>query len=240
MATEEITEKLTELSRVLVADDGLDATLGRVAKLSTTLIDACDSCGVSLVRGGSVSTRAASDDRADRVDEIQYSQGEGPCLQAIQTGDKVHVPSFDDEERWPQFIDRARQEGIRASYSVPLRVDDHVVGSLNFYSIDGAFTDSDEQMGDVLASQAAVALHNARTFNEVLNLVDQLNEALGSRDLIGQAKGMLMARHDIDQGRAFDVLRRESQHRNVKLRTLAEQVVSGEVRIDDVGAGEPR
>ncbi|WP_420451305.1 ANTAR domain-containing protein [Ilumatobacter sp.] len=232
MASEAITDKLIELSQVLVADDGLDATLGRVARLSTSLIDACDSCGVSLIRDGSVSTRAASDERADRIDDIQYSHGEGPCLQAIETGETVHVTSFAQEERWPQFIESALDEGIRASYSVPLRVEQNVVGSLNFYSIDGAFTDSDKQIGDVLASQAAVALHNARTFNEVLNLVDQLNEALASRDLIGQSKGILMANLSLGPDQAFDVLRRESQNRNVKLRDLAEQVVSGAVVID--------
>ena len=228
----DLTAKLTELASLLVTDDGLDATLERVAKMSTSLIEACDSCGVSLLRDGTVSTRSASDARADRVDEIQYAQGEGPCLEAIKIGQAVHVDSFADEERWPLFIDRARQEGIRASYSVPLTVRGETLGSLNFYSTGAPFSDADEQMGDVLATQAAAALRNAQTFNEVLALVDQLNEALRSRDVIGQSKGMLMSRFSLTSDDAFQLLRTESQHRNVKLRTLAEEIVAGTSTID--------
>lgn len=232
---DELTERLAQLGRVLLTDGGLDASLDRVAKLSTSLIDACDSCGVSLAIDGKVSTRAASDDRADRVDEIQYSQGEGPCLSAIETGVPVLVDSFRVEDRWMAFIDRARTEGIRASYSVPLRVtDDAVVGSLNFYSTDGPFGDRDQLIGDLLAAQAAVGLRNAQTFADALTMVDQLNEALATRDVIGQAKGMLMARLDLDADAAFDALRTASQHGNVKLREIAEQVADGQLDAADL------
>ena len=231
---EDLRRRLADLSRLLVGEQSLDSTLERVASLSTTIIDACDSCGVSLLApDGSVSTRHASDDRADRVDELQYSTGEGPCLQAIELGNVVQVTSFDAETRWPAFIERALEEGIVSSYSVPLRVEDEIVGSLNMYSRHGAFGDSDERLGDLLASQAAVALKNAQTFHGVLEMVDQLNEALGSRDVIGQAKGMLMARHSIDADAAFDMMRRESQHRNVKLRQLAADIAE---RRTDLGA----
>ena len=231
MKNDELTMKLTELGQLLVTDDGLDATLERVADLSTSLIEACDSCGVSLLRDGSISTRSASDERADRVDEIQYDQGEGPCLEAIERGEAVRVPSFSEETRWPEFIARAADEGVRASYSVPLRVKDDVVGSLNLYSTSGRFEDTDEAMADVLAGQAAVALRNAQTFNEVLDMVDQLNEALSSRDIIGQCKGVLMQQHGIDADAAFQLLRAESQSRNVKLRDLAGQIVTGAVDV---------
>jgi len=227
-----VVEKLIELSRLLVEDDGLDATLGRVATVSTSLIGACDSCGVSLVSDGVVSTRAASDARADRVDELQYSQGVGPCLEAIRTGDAVRVSSFEDETRWPGFIERALLEGVRASYSVPLRVDDALVGSLNLYSCGTEFSPSDQAVGNLLATQAAVALRNAQTFHDVLDMVDQLEDALSSRDLIGQAKGMLMAQMGLDSDQAFDELRRMSQERNIKLRDLAQHVVDGTVGID--------
>lgn len=228
-SSDELTERLTELSRVLIADDGLDASLERVATLSTSLIGSCDSCGVSLASNGRISTRAASDDRADRVDAIQYEHGQGPCLQAIETGAAVRVESFDDETRWHEFIERARVEGIKASYSVPLTVqNDVVVGSLNFYSCGSAFDERDRRIGDLLAAQAAVGLRNAQTFAEALDMVDQLNEALLSRDLIGQAKGMLMARHGLDSDGAFEALRTASQHRNIKLRDVATQVIDGD------------
>lgn len=231
-ATDDLTDKLTALSRVLVFDDGLDSTLARVAELSTSLIDVCDGCGVSLVQDGTVSTRAASDARADRVDEIQYSEGEGPCLHAIETGAAVRVPSFDSETRWPSFIERAVDEGIISSYSVPLDVGGDVVGSLNFYSSSASFGDEERRIGDLLAAQAAVGLRNAEKFERARSMVDQLTEALDSRDTIGQAKGILMTRHDLDADQAFDTLRAASQHRNIKLRDLAAMVITGDVEID--------
>lgn len=222
--------QLVELSRVLTTKDGLDLTLERVATLSTSLVESCDGCGVSLLRNGSVSTRAASDDRADRVDELQYREGEGPCLHAMTTGEPVSVPSFEAEARWPGFIDRAIDEGIKASYSVPLRVDTDIVGSLNLYSSNADFGAEDRRVADMLAGQAAVALKNAQTLKDVLDLVEQLQGALESRDLIGRAKGMLMARHGLTDHEAFQRLRRESQNRNIKLRTIALDVV--ELRLD--------
>lgn len=232
--SDDLTRRLTELSQVLIADDGLDASLKRVATLSTSLIGSCDGCGVSLAHHGTVSTRAASDDRADRVDEIQYKYEEGPCLHAIETGMAVQVESFEDETRWSKFIEHAREEGIQASYSVPLTVKDDVVGSLNFYSCRGPFEARDRQIGDLLAAQAAVGLRNAQTFADALSLVDQLTQALDSRDVIGQAKGMLMVRHNLDSETAFAALRTASQHRNIKLRDVATMIVDGDLDIDDL------
>ena len=232
--SDDLARTLTALSEVLIADDGVDESLQRVATLSTSLIGTCDSCGVSLVRDGSFYTRAASDERADRVDEIQYSEGVGPCLEAIVTGEPVHVDSFAEERRWLPFIERAREEGIRASYSVPLRVRSEVVGSLNFYSCGGSFSEHDEQIGDMLAAQAAVGLRNAQTFAEALEMVEQLNEALQSRDVIGQSKGMLMTRFDVDPDEAFDLLRRFSQRSNRKLRDVAAEVAEGTIALDEL------
>lgn len=216
---------LMKLGQLVVTEEPVSTALARVAEMASSVIDVCDCCGVSLVQGDHVETRAASDDRADDVDEMQYSAGSGPCLQAIEDGRAVNVASFDDESRWPEFIQRARAAGIRASYSVPLTVDDDIVGSINYYSASSAFDPRARHLGDLFATQAAVALHNARTFSGVRDLVGQLREALESRDVIGQAKGILMARHGIDAEAAFDRLRTESQHRNQKLRTIAARLV---------------
>lgn len=228
---QQISEQLLQLSRLLVEEDDLDGTLQRVADLSTTLVGACDSCGVSLLTEGrlatrAVGTRAASDARADRVDELQYASGVGPCLEAIETGQAVVAPSFATEERWEVFIDRAMREGIRASYSIPLRIGEEIVGSLNLYSCDDPFEEVDQTLADLLATQAAVALRNAQTYHQVLELVSQLHEAVDSRDVIGQAKGVLMARFGLDADEAFSRLRDESQRRNVKLRELAADIAA--------------
>lgn len=222
---EALTAYLNDLNRLVVSEEPVTAALDRVATLSSTFIEACDSCGVSLVEVDRVVTRAASNDRADRVDSIQYDTGVGPCLQAIADGKPVDVESFEGENRWPEFIDRAKAEGIRASYSVPLIVDEEIVGSINFYSYDRPFSADERRMGELFATQAAVALHNAKTVSGVRDLVGQLREAVESRDVIGQAKGILMARHSLSAEEAFDELRTRSQAANRKLREVAMSVV---------------
>ncbi len=226
---EDVTEQLAALGQVLIVEDGLETTLERVATLSVALIAACDACGVALVKDGLVSLRAASDSTADRIDAVQYQLGTGPCLLAIDAGEPVRVDSFAGEERWKDFIESAMQEGVRASYSIPLVIRGDVVGSLNLYSRDHAFDDADERIGALLASQAAVVLRNAQTFDDVLQLVEQLREALASRDVIGQAKGMLRARLGLDDEEAFGVLRTLSQSRNEKLRDVAAKIVDGSI-----------
>ena len=216
--------RLTEMTQLVVSDPTVDATLNRIAS-TALMIPSCDGCGVSVVDGDHVSTRAASGARADRIDAIQYDAGDGPCLQAIMDGRAVTVDTFESEHRWPDFTPSARAEGLRASHSVPLFVDEEVVGSINFYSYDEPFAPDDQILGELFAVQAAIAVENARTVDRLRTVVNQLNEALSSRDVIGQAKGILMLRHGLDADRAFDQLRRRSQRDNTKLRDVAAAIV---------------
>lgn len=225
-----VTHALTELNEALAVDGELDAGLHQIAALCASLIATCDGCGVSVADDGGITTRAASDERADRVDAIQYEHDDGPCLQAIDTGEPVIVDSFQDERRWQEFIEQARGEGIVASYSVPLTAQGNTVGSLNLYSSHGPFDRDDREVADLLAAQAGIGLRNALTFAAAQAVVEQLREALGSRDVIGQAKGILMARHGVDADAAFDLLRVTSQHKNVKLRDVAADVVERQLR----------
>jgi GAF domain-containing protein len=223
-----ISEVLTELSWLVLGDDSLDAVLGRVVALAVETIAPCDSCGISVAEGARVSTRAASDRRAEQVDNLQYEAGEGPCLTAIATGDPIVVPDLSAESRWPAFRRLAHGSDVVASYSVPLEVGQVRLGSLNYYSVAERFRPEDRAIADVFARQASVALANARTLADKHTELEQLHEALASRDIIGQAKGRLMARHEVDADSAFDLLRSMSQDHNVKLRDLAARVAAGE------------
>jgi GAF domain-containing protein len=162
---------------------------------------------------------------AQRIDDDQYAADEGPCLTAIRTGQTVKVDSLRAEARWPAFTHRAEAEGIRSSCSVPLPVDHSIVGALNLYSASGPFGDRDEWTAHELAKQAAVTLANAVAFNRMQALVANLTDALASRDVIGEAKGIIMERQRCTPDAAFDILRMASQRQNIKLRALAQQVV---------------
>jgi GAF domain-containing protein len=222
---EEATRAITELSRLLLGEEALDLSLRRTAELAASVIPTCETCGVTLVDQERIETRVALDEVAERVDLSQYETGEGPCLDAIRAAEPTKIVSLQRETRWPRFTERAVDVGLESSYSVPLLVEGDVVGALNLYSLSRAFTEQDEQLAARFAEQAAVSLANARAYNRSRELVNHLREALESRDLIGQAKGIIMEREGCSADEAFAILRLVSQQQNVKLREVARRLV---------------
>ncbi len=224
--SDEFSSRIGELSQTLLSDEGIDGFLTRAARLSVALVPACDTCSVSVVTdAGKVRTRASSDDLAARVDQHQYDEGEGPCLEAIETGAPVRSVLFVEETRWSKFSKMAAAEGVAGSYSVPLQAAERTVGALNLYSQTRPFAEGDQEISEAFAGQAAVAVANADAYHQALELSRHLEEALKSRDVIGQAKGIIMERERVTADHAFDMLRKVSQAKNVKLREVAELVV---------------
>jgi len=215
----DLSETFAEVARSLRAVGGVQATLERIVTLAVQTIDGCDHAGVSFVQGGTVVTPAASDDVPRLVDTVQYETGEGPCLDAIREHEVFETEDLPAETRWPHFSARAAEEsGVVSMVSFRLFVEEDTLGALNLYSKRrAAFDEDDRIVGSVFAAHAAVALSAAIK-------QQQLEEALQSRDVIGQAKGILMAREEVTADQAFDMLRRGSQRLNVKLRTLAQQI----------------
>lgn len=164
---------IDELGRVLVARESVEGLLQRVADTALQVINRCDSASVSLAEEGQVSTWASTDDAAERVDQHQYGTDEGPCLDAIRTGDANFVDSLDCDERWPQFSPRAVDEGMVSLYSLPLKVEEETVGALNLYSRSKPFAYHDLQAAEALAEQAAVTLTNAQAYHEVRGKLEQ-------------------------------------------------------------------
>jgi len=131
----------------------------------------------------------------------------------------VRVPDMAHEDRWPQFAQRASAAGAASMLSFQLFVEGDNLGSLNLYSRQrDAFDDESEHVGLLFASHAVVALADARK-------VQQLQRGLVGRDVIGQAKGILMERFGVTSEQAFRVLTRFSQQNNRKLRDVAEELV---------------
>jgi len=217
---------LRTLSRLLLAEETLDATLSRVAGLACRTLGSCDIASVTMINGGRPSTPVQTDPLAKELDTVQYSSDHGPCLEAYSVHGVVRATVPACADRWPQFTDAAQKAGVRSVLAVPLMVNDQPFGALNLYSqTTDDFHDEDEETAVLFSEQAAVACANAEIYWRTHNLTHHLREALESRDVIGQAKGILMARRGITSDAAFDALRRVSQHRNIKLREIAEQVV---------------
>lgn len=223
----EILDALQKLSSLLESEDAFERTLDTVVRLSVSVIPGCDSAGVTLRSDGKNLTAAASDPYTLEIDKIQYDSDEGPCLAAINDAEPKKIDSVDDETRWPEFCRRAAEKGFRSSFSFPLGVDGSP-GALNLYArSDASFDEPAVQVAEIFGRQAGIALENARIYRAARKLGEQLNEALNTRDVIGQAKGILMEREGISDADAFEMLRTASQSSNVKLREVAQRVIEG-------------
>jgi GAF domain-containing protein len=213
-----------ELAQLVVTDDPLDATLLRVAELATKEIDGCDMAGITLMRDGTPVTAAFTDSVAPEIDTAQYDTGQGPCLQAFLTNSTLRIDDTRTETRWPDFARAAAEHGVLSTLSLPLIVGANALGALNLYSRSpNTFPGDDSSM--VFALQASVVLANAQAFWAAQHLADQLENALESRAVIEQAKGVLLARTGCSLDEAFDLLRVASQNQNRKLRDIAADVV---------------
>jgi GAF domain-containing protein len=215
----ELAETFGELARSLLAEPDVGTTLTKIVTMAVSTIDHCEHAGITLVEGRSLWSAAVSDEVPAVVDRIQDEVDDGPCYDTIRQQATFRTGNLSAESRWPRFARRAQEEtGITSVLSIRLFVEADTLGALNLYSSQpDAFADDDIALASVFAAHAAVAMANERE-------VAQLHRAIESRDVIGQAKGILMARDHLSDEEAYDVLRRASQRLNTKLRDVAEQV----------------
>lgn len=207
--------------RDMHASSDVQETLDAIVRSASISIPGFEHVGITTTLGGGREhTRAASTDLTLELDHLQYELDEGPCLSAIEGPTVTMVPDARHEQRWPRFMKEAVKRGLRSQMGIKLHLDSRgTLGGLNLYSTERDDIDPDaEPMAELFAAQAAVALGSAHE-------IDGLNQALGSRQLIGQAVGILMERFDLDEGAAFAFLTRASSHGNIKLRDVARQVV---------------
>jgi GAF domain-containing protein len=221
-----LAREMSELARELQAESDHQKLLGRIIGAAVSDIPHATYAGLSLFTKHRVHTDAASDPLVEQVDQAQYAAGEGPCLEAGRTEKTVRADDLEHERRWPTFAARAVALGVRAMLSVQLFVENDAMGALNLYSHEAeAFDDDDENIALLLGAHAAVAMSASR-------MRANFDIALSSRDLIGQAKGILMERYKIDGMQAFEMLVWASQHSHMKLRDVAQQLAeTGEFEV---------
>ncbi|MCS0603449.1 GAF and ANTAR domain-containing protein [Streptomyces sp. LP11] len=218
----EFGQQMASMARRLLAQGSVEDTLTCVTSSATELVAGCDAAGILIIQGGQVRTLAPTGPLAVDSDHLQGRLSEGPCFDAARTrhGERMYriADLTGEEPRWPAYAPRARELGVGSMMGFLLFTDNEDLGALNFYSCrPGAFDDVSETAGWLLASHAAVAFASARTHA-------QLEQAVATRHMIGEAMGILMGGHHLTEEQAFDVLRRYSQENNVKLREVARQV----------------
>jgi GAF domain-containing protein len=219
---DELTHRVVEISRALLGHADQQESLFRVAELACASVPACDAASVSAVVNGKTTSILSTRDDVHEIDTVQHSSGEGPCMDAIFDSKPHAVDSTTDDTRYPAFARAARRKGYLSAYAHPLTDGGDVVGALNLYSRRaGAFDDDSQRIASIVAGQAGIALHHAHLYRSTVELAEQLQEALTSRAVIDQAKGILMERTGCDADQAFELLRQASQRMNRKVRDIA-------------------
>ncbi len=212
--------KIADLARELHGDDSDEQVAKTIVENALVDIPGVAYAGLTVtIDRKSIASFGSTHDVADVHDRIQAELGEGPCISAALADRIVRVDDLENEQRWPDYCRRALVETpIRSVLSFQLFADTTAIGALNLYADEPfAFDLHAEDIGVVFATHAALAWNKVKKDK-------QFHSALANRDVIGQAKGMLMERFDIDAVAAFDLLKRLSQESNTKLVDIARQV----------------
>jgi GAF domain-containing protein len=211
---------MADLARSVAAPRNIDDVLNGVTSSAVELLTGADTAGVLLVsKGGKFESLSGTSELIYKLDRLQEKYNEGPCLDAAVNELVVRTEDFQNESRWSQYSRAVCELGVRSSISFKLYTGERTAGALNVFSRSPHSFDADaEVIGSILAAHAAAAILASRDSQ-------QLQAALLSRDLIGQAKGILMERFSIDAVGAFEMLRKLSQQMNVRLAEIAQRVV---------------
>jgi transcriptional regulator with GAF, ATPase, and Fis domain len=217
---EDLAVTLGQLARSLHVQGSVEDTLHGIVAAAVGTVPGAEYAALSLIEARRViRTRAGTADIVYKVDQVQYDTGEGPCLDALYRQHTVRLSDMAAETRWPRFTHQVAELGIGSMLSFQLYVEQDNLGALNLYAHDtDAFSDESEQVGLLFATHAAVAMADAQK-------QQHLTRAIAVRDLIGQAKGILMERHKLTGDQAFAVLVGASQNTNTKLTEVARYLV---------------
>jgi GAF domain-containing protein len=216
-----LADRLSALARSLELQPDLQSILDTVVRAAVGTVPGATDASISEIqRRRDVKTLAATGELPRAADHAQYDLGEGPCLDALYDQETVRLSDLNAEKRWPRFVVRARELGVGSMLAVQLFVDAENLGALNLVSRQAyAFDDESEHVALLFASHASVAMSGERVRGH-------LKAAVTTRELIGQAQGILMERFKITGEIAFHMLMLISQDSNRKLRDIADDLVA--------------
>jgi GAF domain-containing protein len=225
----QLLEEFAQMSRRLAAIDGVPETMAAIVEVAVGVIPGCDHVSLSHLRDKQLRSASSNDQIGPILDAIQSDTDQGPCLDAIRKGGTFVADDLGTDPRWPVYGPRAIAEtSVKSSFAIQLHDGARVAGALNLFA-DRPASFAPEPQRDatiaLLAAHATPALSAAVRYENAL-------AALETRDLIGQAKGVLMARSGVDSDSAFELLVRASQRMNVKLVEVARRMIDGTLNDD--------
>jgi GAF domain-containing protein len=219
-ARHDLADVMSRTARRLRGEHGdVEGTMRAITTTAVKVVPNAEECSIIYVIGRrKIEPRASTSDLARDLDALQERLGQGPCLDAVWEHQVVRVDDVGVDDRWPEFARQASELGVGSMMCFQLYVEGDQLGGLNLYAgRPGAFDDESQDIGQMFAAHAAVAVAGAEH-------EENLRNAVSSRDVIGQAKGILMERHKLTADQAFGVLARVSQELNRKLADVAREV----------------
>ena len=232
----QLVETFVDLADTLVADFDVIDFLHTLAKRSVQLLDV-DAAGIMLInQRGNLHAAASSTENARLLELFEMQTDAGPCVDCCRTGLPVvnaDLPS--NTVRWPRFAEAAQASGFVAVHALPLRLRETVIGALNLFCAGSRIlTDDDVRTGQALADVATMGILSQRTIAQAELLAAQLQNALTSRIVIEQAKGVLAERRRISIDEAFKLLRDHARRHNLHLSDVARDVATGATTADEL------
>jgi len=240
-------EALLVQTMVELADTLVDAF--DVVELLTRLADRCvevldvSAAGLMLARpgGGDLHVVASSSDAMRVLELFELQAEEGPCPDCYRTGEPVLNEDLTTVDgRWPRFAPRALEAGFRSVHALPMRLRRQTIGALNlFRATEGGLDDADVLAAQALADVATIAILQQRAAVEAKVLNEQLSQALNTRVVIEQAKGVLAERTNLDMEQTFNRLRAHARNHNLRLADVAQGVIDGTLPTGSLDAAPP-
>ncbi|OBB96480.1 GAF and ANTAR domain-containing protein [Mycobacterium sp. 852002-40037_SCH5390672] len=216
---EVLSSTMRELTASFAEPNAVGDALGRLTTAAVELMAGVDYADVLLVEDGQYRSLEPTSPIMTQLDTAQCELQEGPCLEAASVDAVIRSPDIRNDPRWPRFGAAAAEAGVHRVLSYQLYTYSKGSGALNLFSRGtGTFDPEVETIGAMLATHAAALIISA-------NREHQFQSALTSRDVIGQAKGIIMERFHVDAVRAFELLTRLSQDRNAPVRQIAQELV---------------
>jgi len=220
-------QTLSRFARVLPAQYDLELALVELTESVAAVLGLVGS-GVTMAEDGRLRFVTAVSQASGELERIQEEQQAGPCQDAYDTGDVVWVPDVRVETtRWPEFAAAATRLGVAGVAGVPMRLSNQIIGALNLYSsTPRVWSDEDLAAATVLADVATSYVINASKMRQQQQLSEQLQQALESRVVIEQAKGITAHQHSVTVNEAFHLMRGHARNNNASIRAVAEAIVA--------------